>query len=327
LSVGATMGSRKSPLKLLTMLRHPIRRVISQAFYNGFGTDIIRKYAVERCAFTNDKWRFNTAAATCNTARREKRKDLDAVPNGGGSSGSLNCTCFIDSEVAARQFIRTDEAGWRAWLDPALSGFGDQYMSNYYVKRLASFKRTYAYSKKTVPGAGFVPASRALLHDVWGDTLQPGADEAIENQVRKMTLVDSNFHALREAFHVHGASEAPMASWEMLDSAKKLIDQHFDILILELFNDVSAWRLLNEVLGGVPLPENAGPAKVNAGLFEKSGLVHTSFTTTHRRTTDLLDVEEFALGYVPYVYTTERFPVIMSHNCSICDCLCASAVL
>jgi len=277
LKVGAPIGNRKSNLKVLTTIRNPIRRIISQAYYNGFGTHTIREISNKRCGTSNDMIAFNMIVDKCNSEKISYKSSISTSTSTSTSSStsrttialSPNCSCVIAAQLAGRQEVRNNKAGWLKYLDQVSTGLGDQYMDNYYVKRLAGFRRRYSYRKVNAEQS---VTSKSLLHDLWGATMKPGRDEDISDPEFSRAVGTTNFVSLFDVYNVNSRTFPSQASDEMLEDAKLLLSNHFDVLIMELFNEEVSLKILNEVLGGKPLQRRTKSlGSVNAGVLTKTG--------------------------------------------------------
>ena len=116
------------PIKLFTILRHPIERIGAQAFYgeNSIGYSILYQRISQNC-FENNVKRHFTIRLEINECERERIRK-----NG---MNSRYCECIKLSMEEGLQELQTNETLWFNWFNKS-SSFGDDYMPNYYLKRL-----------------------------------------------------------------------------------------------------------------------------------------------------------------------------------------------
>lgn len=112
-----------SQLSLFTSFRHPLQRIISQAYYErGLGSFYIRRQIQRSCESGYD----DRVLSNCLK---------------GGSFASTNhpdCGCYVATYNEARHTLRTNTTMWYEWFK--LKGVGDMYMDNYYIKRLVTLE-------------------------------------------------------------------------------------------------------------------------------------------------------------------------------------------
>lgn len=292
LDVSTPIGSRKSNLRMLTMLRHPIKRVISQAFYNGFGSEVIYGLIVEMCNVDAGKVKENDRPRI--VGLMEKRCafhqnhqlaniQLHAVPFG---RRVVNCTCIFAAQAAGRSTVRGDDPSWLGWMEPRQRGFFDSYMDNYYIKRLVGFRGNRQY---IVPDGRSADAD--LLEDLWGVSKQPSLQESVMaskgGAKGDKTLGMNNFGAMRDILDVDTATPMP-SSPVLLEKAKELLEKHFDILILELLGEDSATKMLNSIIGGKAISISSTASNMGSSTGAGAAPIKSPQLTG-------MDVREYAL--------------------------------
>ena len=268
----ATISDRRSNLRLLTMLRHPIARVISQAFYQGFGQQVTRQTILEMCAV--DVVNIMVCSARC-----KETPDGSVGVHNNGVMLKLECACFLNAEKKALASVRGDESGWLKWMEAM--AFTDAYMQNYYVKRLSAGDREGRY--RLSPDSTVSPA---LSYDLFVNDLPP-----YPNRTRKDTpICRDNYDLLKSLFAM------PCVRFQAIDrvaleNAKLLLKDHFTVLILEYFGDKASHALLHDSLGGVAVDES----------FEKAngGIVGNTSSSSSEGLRDVLNVKIFALQHMP----------------------------
>lgn len=321
LNFTAPIGARKSNLRLLTMLRHPIRRIISQAFYSGFATRIIEAKITEMCNVT-----VSNIGKSMSLCQAHPDRDTPAYPiilatkqDRGSNYTSrrtsevrVKCSCLYAAQEAGVADVRMNETGWLNWM--AKVDFIDTYMHNYYVKRLSggtrNFKNDWVARNNSV--------SVDLWSDLWGDWRPQGVPpppSAVTGPKlsTQASLGSDSFEALQALFQGSCRRiKSETATEEMLLQAQLVLEKHFVVLILEYFGDHASHKMLHDILGGRTVSENFG--KRNGGILSindavKSGktvkgsvtsrVVSTINEDVKDSTMDVLDVEEFALKHMP----------------------------
>ena len=132
-------GKRKDKtFSLLTTIRDPIERIGSQAFYGKYSVarttvnDIIRNSNDSSCGFylelQKTKQGFNPIAEA----------EICSVKNTG--SRLIACNCFNKAMNQTKEVIRTNESVWYNWIHNIV-GYQDEYMPNYFIKRLVATTR------------------------------------------------------------------------------------------------------------------------------------------------------------------------------------------
>ena len=140
------------PFAFLTTIRDPIERIGSQAFY---GSKSIGHVIIKDMLQTSNL----TQCARYKNMTAEQMKLVN--PTAIGSSCSTDnhaaknptCVCFSDAMTRAMDNIRVNESAWFNWINNVV-GFSDEYMSNYFIKRLV--KRTGSISKSSKLAKGVV---------------------------------------------------------------------------------------------------------------------------------------------------------------------------
>jgi hypothetical protein len=126
-------------VSFFTTLRHPIGRIVSQAFYGGVASDTVASHIATVC---NDsfpgigKHNYNSifsAHSTCNSYGKKSEGTRKNTPM--PKREELKCKCVLENYEAGLKFLKTNETVWFDWFETSV-GFADQYMENYYMKRL-----------------------------------------------------------------------------------------------------------------------------------------------------------------------------------------------
>lgn len=209
---------------LVTVLRDPIERIGSQAFYgprNTFGVREINKEVYRLC-----------------TTERKRVPRLDDARHFVKSNPKSNFTDFLsqcaDQAVAnTLERIRSNATMWRAWFEGDV-GFGDAYMPNYYIKRLSNLpmtRRYYPVFQRSVECVRNLTASVASTSsDV--DSAAQVSFKSIRGECEKSDyLVMKELLSTTECKNARLESEFDPAT--ALAVSKKLLDRHFTVLVLE----------------------------------------------------------------------------------------------
>jgi hypothetical protein len=193
---------------LVTVIRDPLERIGSQAFYgprNTFGLREINREVDHLCSKGQKRVK----------RLEDARHIIKTTPKNEFTKFLQQCS---DQAVAnALKRIKNNSSMWYEWFENDL-GFGDAYMPNYYIRRLAS-----------------KPTSKVALH-----SLVTSAD-CVRNITASPTggicVKNSNYLVMKELL---GSCECRMSDprWEFdpvhsLQVAKELLDKHFTVILLE----------------------------------------------------------------------------------------------
>lgn len=108
---------------LFSIFRHPIDRIGAQAFYgNTVGSLLLKDLIFRNCLPSSHGHEFNL------------NREFDICSN--SLKIPSRCQCYYDSFREALNLLKKNETLWYEWF--RTPGFGDQYMSNYYIKRMIS---------------------------------------------------------------------------------------------------------------------------------------------------------------------------------------------
>jgi len=208
---------RKDQFALLTTLRDPIERIGSQAFYSGKSIghhiiiDMLFSNPLEACSMyrnmtLKDKSFVNPTAVSSQCKTKQS-----------GIAKAKACLCFEDTLAKAMSIIRVNETMWFEWMKNV--GYVDEYMPNYFVRRLVRSTN----SRKKAPD--FVVRafnrSKSCLMDP-------------EKCSRK-----NQYAILKDVFPVLGGCSKPGDKQYnvtfALEVAKSLLQNQFDFIITEYF--------------------------------------------------------------------------------------------
>lgn len=276
----APIGARRSKLQVLTMLRHPIRRVISQAFYNGFAVFITKKMVFEMCGVSIDN--MGKFVSMCGGL---KKRD-SFTTNVGGVEHLVNCSCLYSAQKEALASIKANETAWFLWMETV--DMIDTYMDNYFIKRLVgSLERFEAIRFFLDPTH---TADPALLADLWGPTPRT---VPVSGKRNGKLAITTDYDALAEVYSRTCRDVKTMrVTASMLEQAKALLEKHVTVLILEYFGDKASHAMLNTLLGGST--PNKEFVKQNGGVLSQNSTLAAIAADA-----DIMNVEEFALQHMP----------------------------
>mmetsp|Transcript_4886 Transcript_4886/g.7442 ORF Transcript_4886/g.7442 Transcript_4886/m.7442 type:complete len:413 (-) Transcript_4886:56-1294(-) len=106
---------------IFTVFRDPIARLVSQAFYSGYGVgNQVRRSLIEACVPSDFSHTFKVSGCSTN--------ESVAFP--------VICDCIADTTKQTISILRSNETIWFDWY--SRQSFGDGAMSNYYIKRLTN---------------------------------------------------------------------------------------------------------------------------------------------------------------------------------------------
>ena len=232
---------------LVTVLRDPIERIGSQAFYgprNTFGVREINHAVDELCS---------------TSSKRVKRLDdarhiIKTNPKNEVTDFLRTCSERAVSETLAK--IRTNSSMWHAWFQGDV-GFGDSYMPNYYIKRLSALPMWSRERRKFDSSIGCLKNITDNLH---------GECEKNNYLVMKELLASCECGSPR----VHDIFNPAYA----LGISKELLDEHFVVLVLEHIKSHPEYfaEQLSQVLKQTP--EEVDKVLQYPLARQNSGMVH-----------------------------------------------------
>jgi hypothetical protein len=117
---------------IFTILRDPIERIGSQAFYGRecVGTRVLEDTIYDMCVNSSNPWIKKDSIKPLTHHCKRKAKHIPAE----------RCQCALAGLKKGIEILRTNETVWMDWIGRGL-GFEDNYKTNYYVERLAGTKQ------------------------------------------------------------------------------------------------------------------------------------------------------------------------------------------
>ena len=233
---------------LLTTLRDPIERIGSQAFYGA--NSIGHKILIEKI--------ISNPSVNCGYFRNLSNKEKNSL-NPTSLSGNCKdltksdrdhkCACFRETMQSTMDIIKVNETIWFNWIKTNV-GYNDQYMSNYFVRRLV--RRT----SKIKP-----PNTLVKLFNESLDCLSFPFECKKKDQ----------YEILKNTFPVYGLcssiNDPNYDIDEALKIAKYLLKFQFDFVIMEFFDQPRTLGALTKALNNPLNPSKSFmETKDNGGM-------------------------------------------------------------
>lgn len=200
--------------KILTTFRDPIERIGSQFFHTEecYGRRHIIETVAQQC-------HTSYHAAACRNELRKKGRQ------------HKSCPCIYTATAAAIENLKKNESVWFDWFLNSKRGLRDQYMPNYFVRRLASVDNSGAHERKS-------------NHTLFQTCVRSPNDCKIDNTY-SLLRYGSGFIGCLAKETKHRDDVAALAI------AKKLLPKSVHFLIMEHFGNVnSVKRALSDVIPG-----------------------------------------------------------------------------
>ena len=257
-------GERKDKsFSLLTTIRDPIERIGSQAFYGKYSVarttvnDIIRNSNDSGCEYYKNlqktKQGFNPIAES----------EICSTKNVGARL--VACNCFNKAMNQTKEIIRTNETVWFNWIKNVV-GYQDEYLSNYFVKRLVAttsepkyqgtFAREFKHSQYCISTANCTNDDQyEILSGIFQTTPGFGFDRA-------QHPVDESEYDVNVALNI----------------SKTLLRDHFDFIIMDYFNEPRSTVALSRAFHSSLFLSEQLKENDNSGVFNPA-----SANSTHAR--------------------------------------------
>ena len=114
---------KHSHLRFLTILRHPMQRIMSQVFYyGGVGHQLIDQFRKQKCPEKAHDSRFVDHCFNYSLVHKKEAQ--------------LKCLCIREAYQEAITELRSNDSLWLEYMKT--KGVDNKYMNNYYIKRLSS---------------------------------------------------------------------------------------------------------------------------------------------------------------------------------------------
>ena len=211
-------------ISFFTTLRHPISRIISQAFYSGVAFKVVAERISTGCSnfFPNmTKKNYNHVYHMYNKCN-DYGKTVDSQ-NRMPKYHEGMCNCVKENHDDAMQFLRTDETVWLDWIKNDV-GFSDRYVDNYFIKRLY-------VNESLFP----LPKQSCWLKSTCKD--QSGYNNLKSFIQTPYRLCNPNDYNLKKGF----------APRKAMLHVKSLLRDKFDFLILEQMHSPQSLIALNRI--------------------------------------------------------------------------------
>ena len=256
-------GKRKDKaFSLFTTIRDPIERIGSQAFYGKFSVarttvnDVIRNSNDSMCDYylklQKTKQGFNPIAEA----------EICSAKNTG--TRLVACNCFNKAMNETKEIIRTNETVWFNWIKNVV-GYQDEYMPNYFVKRLVAttsgakypkmFSRQFNHSRYCIITGNCTNEDQYdILSGIFQTTPGVGYDRS------------------------HSDDEQEYDVNIALNISKALLRNHFDFIIMDYFSEPRSTIALSRALHSSLYLSDRMKENDNSGVFNP-----VSPNTTHAR--------------------------------------------
>ena len=255
---------RKSNFKLLTTFRHPISRIVSQAFYGGFADKLLRRNIHDYCAAQNMTDFVQYHIATCM------------------SNPNANCDCIVHAYQDTLNTIKSNNNTlWFEWMK-SNKGFNDDYNTNYFIKRLyvnADVKRVYVGPLNGVESA--------IVSDIckdYNDSSTTNNNILVKNipsWKSNISSVAANLYSYNNyaliAFLYMDKCNYWNNDWglthakymHILNVVKQFIYHHVDYLLVEQLATNRSVTILQKVLGGPKLELSDFTDNTNPSVYSR----------------------------------------------------------
>jgi hypothetical protein len=224
-----------SPFSLFTILREPLQRIGSQAFYSRgvVGIQTIVHFIVRKChEYISGVNRRTRADDAFQSYERCKDLEVHGTLDESVSEDKLRCSCMFDAHRLAMAELKSNETLWFDWFEHSrrqASWYHNLYKKNYYLERMFG--------------------GESLLYNEYYNTtfhaalrcLNRGCDEGV-----------ANLNVLHElstmSFCVENQFPSPITE-DTLPLAKQLLRSHIDFIIMEKYSEYSTAGAIASVLG------------------------------------------------------------------------------
>lgn len=222
-------SERKDHFTLLTTLRDPIERIGSQAFY---GSKSIGHHMIIDLLFSNP-------SEECSYYRNLPQREKSAInptalvsqcrlPQTSPSKAKA-CLCVEETIAKAMQVVRVNETLWRNWMDASI-GYVDEYMPNYFLRRLVRTTNTKPPKQSVGP---FNERKLCLTNPEY-------------------CLDTEQYDILKSLFPTMGGCSTPKDKrynvTVALEVAKSLLKNQFDFIITEYFGQSKTLNAIRSAL-------------------------------------------------------------------------------
>jgi hypothetical protein len=216
-------------ISFFTTLRHPVGRIVSQSFYSGVAYHVVGAQIASGCNtyFPNiTKKNYNSLYfihSRCSAYGKKNEKNGKIVPPMPKKEVGV-CSCVAENHDAGIHFLKTDEQVWFNWFKNS-EGFADQYMENYYIKRLY-------VNSSIIP----LPSKSCWLH--------PHSCKNLSGKKQLKAFIETPYRLCSTGDYGKHKGFDPQKA---LQHVKKLLLDKFDFLILERLHEEHTMRALRSI--------------------------------------------------------------------------------
>jgi len=236
------------PLYLFTVLREPLQRIGSQAFYSRdvVGTKTIVQFVADRCLrHLNMKGSDVSIMQTAYDSYEHCKEMKLAI-------GSSKCSCMIDAHRLAMVELKSNETLWFDWFEHSrrqASWYHNLYKKNYYLERMFGGE---SLIRKPFFNNTFYAALGCL-------------ERGCDNRAAGINVL----HELSAmSFCIKSQFPSPITE-DTLPLAKQLLRSHIDFIIMEKYGEYSTAGAIASVLGAdqrdiarISTVKHAGSSKI-----------------------------------------------------------------
>jgi len=220
-----------APLSLFTILREPIERIGSQAFYSRevVGSETIVQFIVERCG-RYSSLRHGSLKMTSDRAL-DSLDGCKQMAVSLSNDSSTGCSCIFDAHRLAMEELKSNETLWFKWFEHShrqSSWYHNLYKKNYYLERMFG-------GNSMLYNEYYNMTFHAALRCLEGEYTECTDSPSTLNELSAMTSCVKNKHT------------SPITE-DVLPLAKQLLRTHIDFIIMEKYGEYSTTGAIASIL-------------------------------------------------------------------------------
>jgi len=245
-------------LSLFTILREPIERIGSQAFYfkDCVGVKTIVQFIIARCPkFLQSNTPTSSAQDAYDSYEHCRRLENQQKLTLTVSNMLDKCMCFFGAYHDAIAELQTNADLWFAWFEA--SNKQAQWYHNYYKKNY--------YLERMFGGISYVSHRLSPTFNIALQCLEGKSDDRASN-VNVLHELSAMVACVRNNFRQSIITE------HILPMAKQLLRTHIDFIIMEKYGEYSTAGAIASVLGAEQhdIAHSLASQHVGAGKFSSS---------------------------------------------------------
>ena len=216
------------PLHLFTVLREPLQRIGSQAFYSRdvVGTKTIVQFVVDRC-FRHLNMKGSDVSIMKTTYDLYVHcKEMKLA------EGPSKCSCVFEAQRLAMVELKSNETLWFDWFEHShrqVFYFTNLYKKNYYLERMFG-------GNSLLYNEYYNTTFHAALRCLYRGCDEGAANLNVLHELSAMTSCVNNIHPTK-------------INDRILPMAKQLLRSHIDFIIMEKYGEYSTAGAIASVLG------------------------------------------------------------------------------